>query len=68
MTDRRDASRPGPTSSAGPGHLVLRNATWLVTAQLVAAPVSLLVNAVMGRYLGPGDFGTIYLAVTLHSI
>jgi O-antigen/teichoic acid export membrane protein len=36
----------------------------LVGAQFVGMPLSLLVNAVMGRHLGPSDFGYVYLATT----
>jgi O-antigen/teichoic acid export membrane protein len=44
---------------------VLRNATWLVAAQVLGAPVAIGVNAVLGRTLGAADFGFIYLASTL---
>ncbi len=43
---------------------VLRNAIWLIGAQVLGAPVSVLINAVAGRYLGPVDFGVLYLATT----
>jgi O-antigen/teichoic acid export membrane protein len=42
----------------------LRNALWMVIAQVLSAPVSLLINAITARYLGPADFGTLYLATT----
>ena len=42
----------------------LRNALWLVAAPVVSAPLSLLINAVTARYLGPTDFGILYLAGT----
>jgi O-antigen/teichoic acid export membrane protein len=67
MTGRREVEPPDRSAPARHGHLVLRNTTWLVAAQLLATPVSLLVNVMMGRFLGPSDFGTIYLAVTLTS-
>lgn len=44
--------------------LVLRNTMFLVVAQIVATPLSLLVNVVAARTLGPDDFGQIYLAMT----
>jgi O-antigen/teichoic acid export membrane protein len=44
--------------------LVLRNALWLVGAQVLVAPLSVLVNAVVARYLGPTQFGSLYLATT----
>ena len=57
-------------SPAAPGsapRLVFKNAAWLVGGQLLAAPLSVLVNAVIGRRLGPADLGYIYLASTLCS-
>jgi len=47
--------------------LVFKNTAWLVAGQLAAAPLSVLVNAVIGRKLGPADLGYIYLASTLCS-
>jgi O-antigen/teichoic acid export membrane protein len=44
--------------------LVLRNALILVVAQALTTPLAILVNFVMGRYLGPADFGRLYLAST----
>jgi O-antigen/teichoic acid export membrane protein len=35
-----------------------------MVAQVVATPMSFVLNAVMARYLGPEDFGKIYLAGT----
>ncbi|HEV2700084.1 MAG TPA: oligosaccharide flippase family protein, partial [Steroidobacteraceae bacterium] len=49
------------TSNPGP---ILRNAVWLIGAQIIAAPLSVLINAVAGRYFGPGVFGTFYLITT----
>jgi PST family polysaccharide transporter len=43
---------------------VLRNAIWLIAAQVLGAPVSVLINAVAGRILGPAEFGVLYLATT----
>ncbi len=45
--------------------LIFKNAIVLVAAQVVAAPLSFVANAVMGRYLGADDFGELYLASTL---
>jgi O-antigen/teichoic acid export membrane protein len=47
--------------------LVLRNAMFLIVGQVVATPLSILINAVMGRYLGPADFGYLYLVGTFLS-
>jgi len=44
--------------------LVLRNTLMLVAAQVLGMPLSIVLNAVMARYLGPEDFGYIYLATT----
>jgi O-antigen/teichoic acid export membrane protein len=44
---------------------VLRNATWLVAAQVLGTPVAIAVSALLGRKLGAADFGHIYLAGTL---
>ncbi len=43
---------------------VLRNSIWLIGAQVLGTPLSVLINVVAGRYLGPADFGTLYLATT----
>lgn len=42
--------------------LVLRNTMLLMVAQAIATPLAIVINAVMARYLGPVDFGYIYLA------
>ncbi|MBC8077590.1 MAG: oligosaccharide flippase family protein, partial [Chloroflexales bacterium] len=44
--------------------LVLRNAMLLMVAQAIATPLAILANAVLARFLGPIDFGYIYLAGT----
>jgi O-antigen/teichoic acid export membrane protein len=49
---------------AGTSSLVLRNAALLFVAQLITTPFAVLVNAVMGRYIGPAEFGRLYLAQT----
>jgi len=50
--------------SPAPQQRVLKNAALLVAAQLIATPLSVLVNALMARYLGPAEFGNLYLALT----
>ncbi len=58
---------PAPESPAQPVSaqgLVFRNTMLLMIAQVVTTPLSIAVNAVMGRYLGPADFGFLYLAGT----
>lgn len=64
------APAPSTVSSARAGgaqRLVLRNASFLVGAQLLAAPLSVLINVVAARSLGPDDFGRIFLATTYAS-
>jgi O-antigen/teichoic acid export membrane protein len=43
---------------------VARNALLLVASQVLGAPLSVLINAMMGRYLGPQELGRFYLATT----
>ena len=51
------------TSAApSPQRLVLRNTLISLAGQIVATPLSILVSAVTGRYLGAADFGQMYLA------
>jgi PST family polysaccharide transporter len=54
---------PAPASLSTQS-LVLKNALFLVLAQAVTIPISVFVNAMMGRYLGAEDFGVIYLVTT----
>src|SRR3954468_4485184 len=44
---------------------VLRNTLILVGAQFIGMPLSIFVNAIMGRRLGPSDFGYLNLATNL---
>lgn len=53
------------SAAQGNQTLVLRNALLLVVAQAASMPISILVNAVMARYLGAEEFGYFYLASTL---
>lgn len=46
---------------------VLRSAGLVVVARVVAAPISILVNAVAARVLGAVDFGLLYQALTFSS-
>jgi O-antigen/teichoic acid export membrane protein len=65
-----DATAPVPAKAAaadGSHKLVLRNAGILMIAQVIAMPISVVVNAVMGRFIGPADFGLLYLASTFCS-
>ncbi|HMJ14308.1 MAG TPA: oligosaccharide flippase family protein [Polyangiaceae bacterium] len=49
------------------GSGVLKNTLMLVGAQLAGVPLTVLLSAALGRYLGADDFGFIYLASTLTS-
>ncbi len=60
----QQASASESTTRAGSNSLVLRNAALLVVAQAITTPFAVVVNAVMGRYVGPAEFGRLYLAQT----
>ena len=57
-------SEVAPATPLKPGS-VLRNTLILVGAQFLGIPLSIFVNAVMGRELGPRDFGFLNLAMNL---
>jgi O-antigen/teichoic acid export membrane protein len=44
--------------------LVLRNTALLLVAQAVVTPLSIAVNAITARVLGPSEFGTLFLAIS----
>jgi O-antigen/teichoic acid export membrane protein len=52
---------PAPGAARTP---VIRNALLLVVAQALVAPITVLINAVAGRTLGPVVYGRMYLAVS----
>jgi O-antigen/teichoic acid export membrane protein len=54
-------------ASPNPRRLVLRNTLISLGAQVVGTPLSILLTAVMARYLGASDFGQIYVAWMLAS-
>ncbi|MGC3981071.1 MAG: flippase [Steroidobacteraceae bacterium] len=54
-------SEAAPGASVG---LIWRNTTYLLIAQILVVPLSLITNLLVARYLGPGDFGLLYLATT----
>src|SRR5258707_14010257 len=64
MVDVESAPPDPPKTTQG---LVLRNTMLLVVGQVLGMPLSIVVNAVMARHLGPEDFGYIYLASTFAS-
>ena len=47
------------------GRLVAKNAFYLTASQALTVPIAILVNASLARFLGPADFGFLYLASTL---
>jgi O-antigen/teichoic acid export membrane protein len=67
---------PGPAGerpqlegeAAKAGRIVLRNTMYLGIAEVLSMPIQVLLNAMMGRYLGPEDIGHIYLATTITSL
>lgn len=57
----------GPPDSHSPhsaNRLVLKNTLFLVGAKLLTAPLSVVVTAIIARYLGAADYSYIYLAST----
>ena len=52
-------------SNASVGRLVVRNTLYLTAAQVLTIPLSMVTNGLTARYLGPVDFGHIYLASTI---
>ena len=55
-----------PASVAAPT-TVARNALYLVLGQIVTTALGVLVSALLGRTLGPADFGLFYLVSTMTS-
>jgi O-antigen/teichoic acid export membrane protein len=64
MTDLATAPAPAPAPSARRPGLILRNALFLVASQAIVTPLTLLITGVMGRFLGPAEYGDLYLAGT----
>ncbi len=56
------AQSPGDKSL---GRLVAKNTFYLTASQALTIPIAILVNATLARFLGPTDFGLLYLASTL---
>jgi O-antigen/teichoic acid export membrane protein len=67
--DVKSEALPGTeaTDGAGRGPSLVRNTFYLTAAQAVTIPLSILSNALIGRYLGSEQFGFLYLATTLCS-
>jgi O-antigen/teichoic acid export membrane protein len=63
-----DAARSAALGARPVKGIILRNALFLVIAQAIVTPLSILVNAMMARYLGAPEFGNLYLAMTFASL
>lgn len=57
----------GPPSQGNARSLV-RNTTYLTLASAATIPLAVVTNGLMGRYLGPVEFGYVYVAMTLSSL
>jgi O-antigen/teichoic acid export membrane protein len=53
------------SSQAVESRRLVRNTFFLTAAQAVTVPISVVSNALIGRYLGSEDFGYLYLASTV---
>jgi O-antigen/teichoic acid export membrane protein len=60
MAANEASALPAPRTRAP----VIRNAVLLVVAQALVAPVTVIINAVAGRTLGPVAYGRMYLALS----
>jgi O-antigen/teichoic acid export membrane protein len=52
----------------GDRRIVLRNTLYLGIAEVLSMPISILLNAMMGHFLGPEALGQIYLAGTIAGV
>lgn len=59
------SSHDQSTGSAAPA--ILRNTSYLLAAQILAAPLAIILNALAARSLGPGQYGIYYQALTFAS-
>lgn len=59
---------PPPRSVGATGRLVLKNALFLTFARAVGVPLSILMSAMLARYLGASKIGTLYLVQTFCSL
>jgi O-antigen/teichoic acid export membrane protein len=55
---------PDPVAPGGQRSL-FRNTVYLTAAQAATVPIAVVSNALLGRYLGPEEFGYIYVAGTM---
>jgi O-antigen/teichoic acid export membrane protein len=47
---------------------LVRNTTYLTLASAATIPLAIVANALMGRYLGPEEFGYYYVAITMSTL
>jgi O-antigen/teichoic acid export membrane protein len=59
---------PTPAAADQPQRLVIRNTLFVVAAQLVVTPLSIVVNAIVARKLGAAHFGQLYLATSFAAL
>lgn len=59
-----DASVAAPAPPSRRPGLILRNALFLIASQAIVTPMTLIITGVMGRYLGPAEYGDFFLAGT----
>lgn len=63
----REGPSPGATDQEA-SRLLVKNTSLLMAAQIAIMPISIGVAILLGRFLGPEDFGAIYLATTFNSL
>jgi O-antigen/teichoic acid export membrane protein len=64
-SSQADAAVPDGSTQSGGRHRLVKNTLYLTVAQAVTIPLAVASNALAGRYLGPEEFGYLYLAWTL---
>ena len=57
-----------PPVDVGSRRLVARNTIIMMAAQALGVPLAIVVNAVMARTIGPGDYGIFYVLTTFASL
>lgn len=61
----KEPDQSAATPTKGEGRLVAKNMAYLAGAQVITIPLAVVTNALFARFLGPADFGLIYLAATM---
>jgi len=57
-----------PQLDVGSRRIVARNTMVMMAAQALGVPLAIVVNAVMARTIGPGDYGSFYVLTTFASL